>query len=341
MKNLLKKKWFLISSGSVLVIAIVVAGLFFFKPTSSLMKKVAAKITRPNEPEAYCPIDGMPTTIEVSEQKPLGIMVENFASIRPQSGLSKACVVFEALAEGGITRFMAVFNHNTVKKIGPVRSARPYYVALATGFDAIYAHAGGSTVGLQKVKEYGVDSFDYNHMAAYWRQSGIGAPHNLFTATSKLRSEAAKAGLKDADYTGFSFDKEKLKGSKATGIKIKFSSAAYEVKYLYDAKTKKYKRFNGGNEHIDANTKKQITPSNIVAVRAATSMYDALTLNVAIIGKGEGYFFRNGKVIPIAWEKKAADSQITFQNKEGEEVKFAPGQIWVEIVRPDTPVQFN
>jgi len=341
MKDLLKKKWFIISSGSVLVIAIVVAGLFFFKPTNKLMKKITAKITRPNEPEAYCPIDGMPTTIEVAEQKPLALMVENLSTIRPQSGLSKACIVFEALAEGGITRFLAVFNHNAVKKIGPVRSARPYYVALATGFDAIYGHAGGSTVGLQKIKEYGVDDFDYNHMAAYWRQSGIGAPHNLFTATSRLRSEAAKAGLTEANYTGFSFDEEKLAGKKATGIKVKFSSGAYEAKYIYDAKAKKYKRFNGGLAHTDANTKKQITPSNIVVVRAATSMYDALTLNVAIIGKGEGYFFRNGKAISITWEKKSADSQITFKDKEGEEVKFAPGQIWVEIVRPDTPVEFN
>ncbi|TET53243.1 MAG: DUF3048 domain-containing protein, partial [Actinobacteria bacterium] len=241
-----------------------------------------------------------------------------------------------------ITRFVAVFNHNEAVKIGPVRSARPYYVALATGFDAIYAHAGGSKVGLEKVKEYGVDDFDqFRYASYYWRQSGIRSPHNLFTSTEKLRSGSEKAGLKDVYYTGYKFSKKKLKGKKAGNIKINFSSSAYEVRYSYDSKKDRYKRYNGGKAHLDADKNKQIAPSNVVVVRADTSMYDAQTLNIAIIGEGNGYLFRNGKQTDIKWEKDSADSQIKFLDDAGNEVKLNPGQIWVEIVRPETEVSFN
>lgn len=336
----MKKKWVVISSTGILVIAIgTVAALFFFQPAKDLVKKVSSSIS--NEPQANCPIDGMPTTADVAEGKPLAIMIENLASIRPQNGLSRACIVFEALAEGGITRFLAIFNHQEVDRIGPVRSARPYYVALAAGFDAVYGHAGGSTVGVQKIAEYGVDDLDYSNMGAYWRQKGIRAPHNLFTSTTKFRSAAEKAGYEEVDYTGFNFSKKKLTGAPAKNIKINFSYGSYAVEYRYDVKTKKYMRFTGGLAHKDANNNKQIAPVNVVVVRAPTSMYNAITLKIDIIGTGDGYLFRDGVVKPITWTKEAADTQISFQDEKGQEIKFLPGQIWVEVVKEDTKVKIG
>ncbi len=332
----MNKKIVIGTSVGVLAATIIVV-MAFTGQGNKIVKKLTKKITTGNSGPA-CPIDGLPTTQEKADRKPLGIMVENLAQIRPQSGLSKADIVFEALAEGGITRFLAVYGHNDVDKIGPVRSARPYYVALATGFDAVYAHAGGSTEGLQAIKDYGTDDFGYDHMAAYWRQSGIGAPHNLFTSTKKLRSESEKAGLKSVDYDGFEFDKEKIKGKPAKKIEVNFSSGDYQVEWKYDKKANKYKRFNGGIAHTDANTGKQIAPTNIVVVRAQTSMFNALTLNIKIIGDGNGYLFRDGKQIPIKWKKDSAASQIVFSDQDDNAIEFNPGQIWVEVVRPETSV---
>jgi len=337
----MQKKWVLASSIGALVVAIAIVAFVLFGQNNKVIKNITKRIAGGGS-KAFCKIDGLPADEDNIDRKPLAVMIENYSTIRPQSGLSEACIVFEALAEGGITRFVAIFNHNDVKSIGPVRSARPYYVAVVKGFDAVYAHAGGSKVGLQKVREYDVDDLDqFRYSAAYWRQSGKKAPHNLFTSTEKLRKESEKAGFNDIAYDSFKMTKKKLKGKKAENIKIEFSSAAYEVKYKYDPKSKKYKRFNGGIKHTDANNSKQITPGNIIVLRADTSTLEGETLNIDIIGEGNGYLFRNGNFIDIKWRKEAADTQISITDEQDKEVKLAAGQIWVEIVEPETKVIAN
>lgn len=338
----MQKKWVILSSSAgALVIVLGVVAFMLFGQNNPVVKKIAGKFraTEDSEKKA-CPLDGLPTSEEKANAKPLGVMVENMSTIRPQSGLSKACIVVEALAEGGITRFLVIFNHRDAKSIGPVRSARPYYVAVAKGFNAVYAHVGGSTVGLQKIKEYAIDDLDqFKFASAYWRQSGRRAPHNFFTSTKKLRTESEKAGLTDASYDPFKFGDKKLDGKKASDIRIAFSSKAYNVQYKYDKKSNTYKRFNGGIKHVDANNNKQISPANIIVLRANTSALEGETLNIDIIGSGKGYLFRNGKYVAINWNKESASSQISFTDENDEEVKLTAGQIWVEIVKSDTKVE--
>ncbi len=142
-----------------------------------------AKISPSESPKIVndtpCPLDGVMTTKERAERRPLGIMIENHPDARPQSGLDKASFVFETPSEGGITRFLALYVENDASEVGPVRSARTYYVEWADEVRAIYAHAGGSAIALENL---GTNQYlcNINHdQEHFWRDNSRYTPHNL------------------------------------------------------------------------------------------------------------------------------------------------------------------
>ncbi len=336
-KKLGRKKVIIIVMIIVLLIAAAVAAYFVFSENPSI------KNIFPIKKVYYCPICGEKVKESDLNKKPLAIMIENMKIVRPQFGLSRACMVFEALAEGGITRFCAVYGgHRHAKTIGPVRSARPYYVVLARGFDPIYAHAGGSKKGLEMIKETGIDSFDqFAHESGYWRDYSKRAPHNLYTSTEKLREGASKEYDMDADFDGFEFYEKKVKrGKKKKVIGIEFSLQSYYVSYEYNPQTNTYDRYNDHILQRDATDNRTISPSNVIIVIATTSEDLDDTLDIDVEGKGPATFFVGGKVIEGEWVKDDASSQIEFYDIEEKEVKLNPGQTWVEVVRTDTKVTY-
>lgn len=295
-----------------------------------------------------CLIDGMELEKENKDDRPLAIMVENLISVRPQMGLSKACAIFEGLTEGGITRFLAVYvGQDNISQIGPVRSARTHFVAVAKGFNAIYAHAGGSKYALYAIKNWQVTDLDQGaYSGGFWRVRGIKSPHNLFTSIEKLKLKAEDIGYKTkAKYNGFKFKKDLSDSERPQKeeISIDFSLPAYKVVYQYDRDSNSYLRFNGGKPHLDKLTQEQIKPKNVVVIFASTSLMDHATgvLDVNIIGSGSALFFRDGKAVKGKWEKLSADSQFVFKDEELNEVLFNPGQIWFEIVKTDTKVMYT
>lgn len=296
---------------------------------------------------AACPIDGIQVDQEMARQRPIAVMVENLSTIRPQSGLDKACVVFEALAEGGITRFVAIYLHQDAGEVGPVRSARPYYVQIARGFDAIYAHAGGSKTGMETIGSSGIADLDqFRYAKAYRRVSGIRMPHNLFTDISRIREVAAQAGFKNsAVYAGFKhkvdvpLDKRPL----TQHISINFSSAAYRVEYRYDRNSNSYLRFNGGKPHTDRISGKQIQPKNVVVVYAVTRDIpgEVGTLDIGVVGSGPVIVFRDGTTTKGIWKKASPKNQFRFFDGSGREIALNAGQSWVEVVKSDTTVTYE
>lgn len=294
-----------------------------------------------------CPIDGIQVNQEIARQRPIAVMVENLSTIRPQAGLEKACIVFEALAEGGITRFVAIYGHEDVTEIGPVRSARPYYVQIARGFDAIYAHAGGSKTGMETIGISGIADLDqFRYAKAYRRVSGIRMPHNLFTDTSKIREIAAEAGFKNsAVYEGFRHkaDIPLNKRPQTQNISINFSSADYRVEYQYDRNSNSYLRFNGGKPHIDRISGKQIQPKNVLVVYAVTGGIpgEVGTLDIGVVGSGPVTVFQDGTTTKGIWKKASPKNQFDFFDGNGREIALNAGQTWVEIVKPDTAVTYE
>jgi hypothetical protein len=294
------------------------------------------------EKPVYCPLCGSELSKSTDLKRPIAVMIENLATIRPQRGLDSPCMVVEGLSEGGITRFMAVYVHQDVGEIGPVRSARTHFVAVGRGIDAIYAHCGGSKPAMEAIKQWDVMDLDqfFRHKA-YWRTKG-NAPHNLWTSTSKIRGESKDNEYpEDLSQEGFNFKEDVpfKKRPKEQNITIKFSSAAYNVDYKYKKESNTYLRFNGGQAHTDRISGKQIEVKNIIVIFATTNtIFGGPLLDVKVVGSGKCIIFRDGAAVEGTWEKPSVESNFSFLDKKNNEISLNRGQTWIEIVKTNTLV---
>ncbi len=292
-----------------------------------------------------CELDGTEVSKEVAARHPLAVMVENHPEARPQAGIDKASVVYEAIAEGGITRFMLVYSCYETDKVGPVRSARTYFVDWAEEYNAFYAHAGGAQNALTKIAEDGV--LDLNHnQTAFWRQNdGRALEHTLYTSIPKLYQYAQDQGydINTSDYTKLKFKTDVAKGSRPTdgkGAIINFSNSdTYKVEWTYDPETNSYLRSQAGAAHNDEITGQQLKAKNIIIAtysRSAVESGGKTVYDFNTIGSGEAKILMDGTVIDGTWKKDKAGQRTLYYDASGNEIKFNPGQTWIEIVNPDT-----
>lgn len=290
-------------------------------------------------------IDGIEVPSNESNLMPIAVMVENLASIRPQAGLGQANLVYEALAEGGITRFMAVFaSHDVVDKIGPVRSARPYFVDLAEEYRGIYAHVGGSpqALGILNSNEYITDLNQFGYSHYFYRDATLQTAfeHTLFTSSQLLALALRDLNLADqtGEYTVYQFKlnpEKKDRPESTTPIKINFSSKDYAVEWRYDRDSNSYLRWNGGKLHSDANTNEQLKAKNIIVQFVRNELLDGISgrLNITTIGQGDGVVFQDGIATTIHWNKSARGERTIFSNSTTQEqIQFNPGSTWIELV---------
>ncbi|HSW85044.1 MAG TPA: DUF3048 domain-containing protein [Candidatus Saccharimonadales bacterium] len=307
--------------------------------------KITKKVVKPTtEPST---LSGLPVALDVNKRTVTGVMIENSIDARPQAGLSQAMVVFEAVAEGGVTRFLALFQDTSPDNVGPVRSARPYYIQWALGFDAGYAHVGGSADGLADIKTWGVRDLDqFANSGSYHRISARAAPHNVYTAISTLNQLEASKGYNGSKFTGFPRKKEApAKVPTAKTIDLTLSGPIYNVHYDYSAATNSYNRVEGGAPHLDANTNAQISPKVVIAmviplsngVLDATGAYYS---NYASIGSGPVSIFQDGTVTTGTWTKADNTSQITFTDASSKPIKLNPGQTWLTAVSLPTKISY-
>ncbi|HZD59594.1 MAG TPA: DUF3048 domain-containing protein [Anaerolineae bacterium] len=306
-----------------------------------LAETTTTTIPVPPEPKFRCPLDGEATTEQNSLRRPLAIMIENHVDARPQSSLTKACIVYETVAEGGITRFMAIFLHNDADTVGPVRSAREYYVNLAQQYNALYAHCGGPATIYSYMRRLGVATLDeFANGDAYWRIRGRRAPHNLYTSTENLWKKAVKRKYDtEVFYQKPSFkDDEPLAVRPDTAtVDINFSRPAFRVHYEYDRKTNSYKRFMARKPHIDSVSNQQIAPKNIVIqyVSIAHIANDPKgRMKADLIGTGQGIVFQDGVAIQATWQRPSLTDLTRFYDINGNEIEFNRGQTWIELVDP-------
>ena len=285
-----------------------------------------------------------------SKQKniPMAVIIENHGTARPQqAGLTEANIVYEALAEGGITRFLVIFLNSTPKRVGPVRSVRPYFVDFASEYTDAIVHAGGSAAALQKLyqlvsKKILVD-FDEGNPALF-RDFTYPKPHNLFVNLVDVSATFVETGLKSVS-TGTDINpvvlpfitKEKNdsidnQAESGTVINLNFSRSTYEVKYKYDFLEKKYLRWNGGYKHLDAISGKQIAPRNVII--QITDYYladDAGHLELTTYGEGPIFIFSDGWMRKGKWQKKVSEN-TKFFDANGNQLILPTGQTWIEVI---------
>lgn len=347
-------------------------------PSPKIKYKVDPSIPR----DQVCPLTGVKYTKNEKEvwesRRPLAIMVENSEEARPQSGISRADIVYEALAEGWITRLMAVFYCNTPFEnitVAPVRSARTYFIDWVSEYDALYNHVGGANMiggneavtdprvdALGQIDRYGIkdlDQFGIGYPDCYRNPDRLDHPvateHTMVCFTDNLYKIAEKRGWTNVDSKGVKWDKnftpwsfkedtnETNRGT-VNSIKVVFSEGydKYDVVWEYDKANNVYKRVNGSKPHLDLETKEQLIAKNVVVqlTKLVGAVDDLGHLLFTTIGSGKALIFQDGKVTVGTWTKKTRVSRTMYYDPAGTEVKFNRGLTWIEIIPNEKQVTY-
>lgn len=302
---------------------------------------------QPLEPEAAkpslsYPLTGLQSDKEMKE-RPVMVMVENSPKARPQTGLDQADIVYEILAEGDITRFVAVYQSQKPEVIGPVRSIRPYFVQLGEQIDAVIVHAGWSQDAMNLIASRKLNHLDqvYGDDKYYWRDKSRKAPHNLYTSIEKVREGAVNKKFRPEwkeVKLPFLQNGTTIEGTLANLVTIPYING-YKVSYQYDESTNTYLRTMAGKPHNDKETDKQLSAANLLIVEAKHRILDkAGRRDVDVIGPGKGYLLQQGSAQEIVWENK--DGLIrAYAN--GKELPLLQGKTWVQVVPTGTKVTFE
>ena len=338
-----KKLAIILSVVAVLVIGGGVAtGLYFLnkKPAEVTPAKVVKPAPAPEPVKYYSPLTGnVVTDTAATTQAVTAIMIENSPDARPQSGLKDAGVVFEAIAEGGITRFLTLFQQEKPALVGPVRSVRMYYVDWLAAFNASVAHVGGSAAALAEVRGGNYRDIDqFFNAGTYWRATDRYAPHNVYTSFEKLDALNAAKGYTSSTFTGFTRkDSKALATPAATSISVTISSDLYNSAYTYDAATNLYNRSQAGAPHLDREGG-QISPRVVIVMKVPMRLVleDGYREQIDAIGTGSATIFQDGDVKEVTWTKASKAEQIKFTDATGKDYPLARGQTWITAVPSDT-----
>ncbi len=349
-------------------------------PTPTTGRKPKVDPTLPKT--AACPLNGAMFTEGEKKtwetRRPLAVMIENHVDARPLSGLSSADIVYEAVAEGGITRFMGIFYCGVAageEMLAPVRSARIYFVKLVPEYDALYNHVGGAGrcddptvddrakalcfIATNKVKDMDQFSLGFKqcHRLTSRTNKDLAYEHTMACYTDQLYTEAAARGwtnvdtnLKskpswDANFTPWKFKDDAAAKGSVTDIKFDFwaSQPSYSVGWKYDPATNAYLRFEAGQAAMDLNTNLQESARNVVIqfVKETGPLDEHLHMYYEDYGTGQMMLFQDGQVFTGTWTKAAAASRTKFILDGGKEVQFNRGMVWVELVPSGNNIVHN
>lgn len=327
-----------------------------------------------------CPLTGGKFTKAEREiwqtRRPLAVMIENHSQSRPQSGLSKADIVYEAVAEGGITRFMGIFYCGAVAKnltLAPVRSARTYFLDWVLEYDALYNHVGGAgrcndeTVdprarALCQIGQYGIkdlDQFGIGFPNCYRNPDRLSHPvateHQMVCLSDNLYEIAKNRGWTNVDEDEVSWDKyfepwkfkdDIKEGDRPASFSTEFTAwkgyeKEYSVRWEYDKVSNSYKRYNGGIAHTDLEEGEQLTAKNVILQfsKETGGIDEHAHLLYQTIGEGKAIILLDGKKIEGRWQKKDRAGRTKFYDERGREIEFTRGQIWIEILPTGTEIK--
>ena len=297
------------------------------------------------------PLTGLPMEEDTANQKPVAIMLNNIKAAMPQQGNSQADIIYEVLAEGGITRMVGIYHDvSDLGIVGSVRSARLYYWDLALGHDAIFVHAGGSPEFYDTKEARGLSTVDgvngyyaYATTGLFWRDREriegkyYAYEHSLLTSGEKLTEILTKRGEFGAHKEGYVYDMTFAEngtpagGLSAPDIIVPFSNSK-STTFRYDRDSRLYSVEQYGGAMIDGNDNSQITVSNVIVLRTDCTVVDDAGRLTVDLSSGAGWFACGGKLIPITWEKGAYDQPLRYYTTDGDPIVLEQGKTYVCII---------
>lgn len=339
-----KKQWII---GGIIAVFVLGGGIFGFMYLQNKVGKASRDGDHSINPPAKNPkpstepsrLTGVLVDPELNKRPVTAVMIENSVDARPQAGLKDAGVVFEAIAEGGITRFLALFQEAQPDHIGPVRSVRPYYLDWVAQFDAGIAHHGGSAEGLAKLRSLGLK--DLESGGGYRRVSNRFAPHNLYTDSASLDAIANSKGYTSSTFTSWPRKKEQASPTPtAKSIDFNISRVLYNPHFDYDATTNSYKRSMNNQPHKDEKSGEQIAPKVVIGLvinRSQSGIYSVYQT----VGGGPVLIFQDGLVTKGTWSKAGIRDQMIFKDAAGEPLRLNPGQTWISLITSEGAAAYS
>lgn len=327
----------------------IVSGIFIFKDKAKTTFKDNYDIFEDvdnlesaviKEEDSLNPYTGELLTDEQAISKPFMCMIENSRQARNQSGLSQADIVYETMAEGGISRFMCLFYSKNVDKIGPVRSLRPYFLEIASEYGVPFAHCGGSTEALETVTQNPqIPSIDERANGEYfWRDDSRDAPHNLYTS-SELINEYLKNTPKgkaldpsltfDDDY----WENDSLKSCQDLELDL---SHYYQTSYKFTQDG--YTKYMDGEECIDDSNNEPLVFKNIVLQFTEITTTDSSLVDIKQTGSGSGFIISNGKIQKMTWSKTNKNSPTMIKDEKGKVIPLSTGNTVWHIMDKDNKI---
>lgn len=290
-------------------------------------------------------IDGAYVEPDQANWYPVAVMIDNDPNARLQSGLAHAQVVYEAKAEAGITRFMALFATNEqLDAIGPVRSARPYFVRWAQGYGALYTHVGGSPEALEYLDA--IDMPDINEFYSgkyFWRSEEKFPPHNVYTNSKNLATYLDRSHAQQPNYRSWRYKPEMPASTTddgRSGIAVNYSVADFAVQWEYDVARNAYRRYMGGVPHNDADGTPIYAKNVLIMVVPAEVVDEEFRRHMQNVGSGEAWYCLDGMCNEGTWKKDSATAREIFYDGNGNEIALNGGATWVQVVQSRGEVSF-
>ncbi len=351
-KSSIKKIIALIIVFTLLIACIVAGGFWLFAPNTiqNILGKTENKNTTADE-IYYSPLTGLESSNKDAASAAVTcVMIENSVDARPQSGLRAAGIVYEALAEGGISRFMAVYQDSKPEYLGPIRSARYTFVQFAKPYQCTYVHMGGATNAINELKngyrDFNAGFYEEKYVSRKISQ-GRRAPHNVYSRFSWIDQFNYSKGWTTSNFTPFTRIKPdtitEVENRDATTINIKLSGDnKYNPSFVYDAASNSYLRSHQyGGAHMDKaedGTLTQISPNVVIAMKVhvidragdVNGYKDHETW-----GEGDVFVFQDGTVSAGKWRRASISDPLKFYDSNNQEILLNRGQTWVTAY-PDT-----
>lgn len=274
---------------------------------------------------------------EEAEGRAVAVMVNNHPAARPQSGLTQADIVYEILVEGNVTRFLAIFQSEQPERIGPVRSARDYYIELAKGYDSLYVAHGNSLTAEKLLKSGYIDNLNglYYDGTLFKRVSFRKAPHNSYIDFASILKGAEQKNydMEDAPEPLKFLTKnevDELRGSAAKRVSISYHDQLFNSSFEFDEDSQRYKRFSNGVQTVDYDTDAPVLVDNIFVVETAHKIVsDVGHREINLTSGGRAFLFQKGQMFEVEWEN--VDGRI-LPYLNGKPVGLIPGKTWINII---------
>ena len=305
------------------------------------------------EPEPESIIEGIPSPLsglyaneEKINRRVVAVMFDNHPRARWQAGLKDAEIIFEFQVEAPYTRYMGLYLINEPESLGPIRSARPYFVTKVWEFDAVYVRAGGSEEAKNDIKALNLADIDSlsSTSKVFWRNNQKKMPHNLYTSMEVIRKNQEDRGYRlngELPVIPFNEEDTDIDGFTAENILIDYKGNN-TTSYTYDQENKIYLRQKDGKEHIDEIDNKQLHAKNIIIQEVNTKVIDNVgRFHINLIGEGNGTYFTNGKGINIKWVKNDRKGKTTYYREDGQELHLNPGITWIQMISPRANVSID